>query len=105
MRSAILHAMVTQVPVLIVDDDQVSGTQLSAIAQAAGYSVRVVYNGREAWDALTLSRFRVVISDWYMPELDGVELCRRVRASQRGVRVLHTRHVTGRQTAIPHRHA
>src|SRR4029077_9256598 len=72
--------MRTQVPVLVVDDDPVSGGQLSAVAQAAGYSVRVVYNGREAWDALQLARYRVVISDWYMPELDGVELCRRVRA-------------------------
>ena len=75
-----MQAMVTQVPVLIVDDDPVSGSALSAIAKASGYSVSVAYNGREAWDALKLSRFRVVISDWYMPELDGVELCRKVRA-------------------------
>jgi phosphoserine phosphatase RsbU/P len=75
-----MKPMLTQVPVLIVDDDAVSGAQLSAVARAAGYSVSAVYNGREAWDALKLSRFRVVISDWYMPGLDGVELCRRVRA-------------------------
>ena len=72
--------MLSKVAVLVVDDDQVSSRQLSAVAQAAGYSVSAVQNGQEAWDALKLSRFRVVISDWYMPEIDGVELCRRVRA-------------------------
>jgi sigma-B regulation protein RsbU (phosphoserine phosphatase) len=68
------------VSVLVVEDDPVSSAQLSALARAAGYQVSVAENGRAAWDALRLSRFRVVISDWYMPELDGVELCRRVRA-------------------------
>jgi phosphoserine phosphatase RsbU/P len=72
--------MANQATVLVVDDDPVSGRQLSALAQAAGYRPTLVENGRQAWDALKLSRFRVVISDWYMPELDGVELCRRVRA-------------------------
>jgi len=72
--------MPSQVAVLVVDDDPVSSAQLSALAKAAGYSAHVVQNGREAWDALQLARYRVVISDWYMPELDGVELCRRVRA-------------------------
>ena len=72
--------MPPQVSVLVVDDDPVSSAQLSALAKAAGYFVNVVQNGREAWDALQAARFRVVISDWYMPELDGIELCRRVRA-------------------------
>ena len=72
--------MPSQVVVLVVDDDPVSSAQLSALAKAAGYSAHVVQNGREAWDALQLARYRVVISDWYMPELDGLELCRRVRA-------------------------
>jgi phosphoserine phosphatase RsbU/P len=72
--------MTSQVSVLVVDDDPVASGQLSALARAAGYAVTVAQNGREAWDALTLARYRVVISDWYMPEVDGVELCRRVRA-------------------------
>lgn len=72
--------MPSQVPVLVVDDDPVASGHLSALAEAAGYAVTVAQNGREAWDALQLSRYRVVISDWYMPELDGLELCRRVRA-------------------------
>lgn len=66
--------------VLVVDDDAVSRALLSALVRAAGYEVTTADNGREGWDALQIARIPVVISDWYMPELDGPELCRRIRA-------------------------
>src|SRR2546426_6036996 len=72
--------MARTIPVLVVDDDAVSSAQLCALAKAAGYSPAGATNGREAWEMLQLSRFQLVISDWYMPEMDGPELCRRVRA-------------------------
>jgi DNA-binding response OmpR family regulator len=68
------------IAVLVVDDDAVSRAQLSALVRAAGYEVSTADHGREAWDALRITRIPVVISDWYMPELDGPELCRRIRA-------------------------
>ena len=66
--------------VLVVDDDAVARAQLRALLRAAGYQVSLAEHGREAWDALQLARIPVVISDWYMPEMDGPELCRRIRA-------------------------
>src|SRR2546427_11026082 len=72
--------MAKAIPVLVVDDDAVSSAQLCALAKAAGYAPTAAADGREAWEMLQLSRFQVVISDWYMPEMDGLELCRRVRA-------------------------
>ena len=75
--------MVNAIPVLVVDDDAVSSSQLGALARAAGYEVKTAHNGREAWELLQLARIPIVISDWYMPEMDGVELCRRVRARTR----------------------
>ncbi|HEX4627521.1 MAG TPA: response regulator [Gemmatimonadales bacterium] len=72
--------MATAVSVLIVDDDAVACAQLRALVGAAGYAVSVATNGREAWEMLQLARIPVVISDWYMPEMDGPELCRRIRA-------------------------
>jgi sigma-B regulation protein RsbU (phosphoserine phosphatase) len=75
--------MANAISVLVVDDDEVSSAQLSAIARAAGYDVKGAANGREAWDLLQLARVPIVISDWYMPELDGPELCRRIRARTR----------------------
>src|SRR5207237_337565 len=45
--------------------------------------VKTAPNGREAWELLQLARIPIVISDWYMPEMDGNELCRRIRARTR----------------------
>ena len=75
--------MANAIPVLVVEDDAVSSAQLGALARAAGYDARSAPNGREAWDLLQLTRIQIVISDWYMPEMDGPELCRRIRARPR----------------------
>src|ERR1051326_1316830 len=75
--------MVNAIPVLVVDDDAVSSSQLGALARAAGYEGKTAHNGREAWELLRLAPTRIVIWDGYMREMDGVELCRRVRARTR----------------------
>jgi phosphoserine phosphatase RsbU/P len=49
----------------------------------AGYQVNVAVNGREAWELFQIARIPIVIADWYMPERDGPELCRRIRARPR----------------------
>src|SRR5438445_758828 len=59
------------------------GAQPAALAKAGGYEVQSAPNGREAWERLQLARVPIVISDWYMPEMDGPELCRRIRARTR----------------------
>lgn len=53
---------------------------LKALITATGHSVRAASNGREAWAAFQHDPAAIVISDWHMPELDGLELCRLVRA-------------------------
>jgi phosphoserine phosphatase RsbU/P len=65
---------------LIVDDDAVARATLEALLRAWGHEVTLAADGREAWGDLELGHYPVVISDWSMPEMDGVELCRRVRA-------------------------
>src|SRR5438477_10340347 len=75
--------MARTIPVLVVDDDAVSSAQLCALAKAAGYAPTAAANGREAWEMLQLSRFQLVVSDWYMPEMDGLELCGHVRARRK----------------------
>ena len=70
--------------VLIVDDDLSSITTLEAFLTAYGYEVATAEDGRQAFDMIQEGDYRVVISDWEMPEINGLELCRRVRERQLG---------------------
>ena len=65
--------------VLIAEDDQDSRELLSWILQKLGYQVVAASNGKEAWESFRKGRFRIVISDVLMPEMDGLELCRKIR--------------------------
>ena len=65
--------------VLIAEDDRDSRELLAWMLQKLGYQVVATSNGKEAWDAFRRGRFRLVISDVLMPEIDGLELCRRIR--------------------------
>src|SRR5438105_4859257 len=64
---------------LIAEDDRDSRELLAWMLQKLGYQVVATENGKEAWDAFRRGRFRLVISDVLMPEIDGLELCRRIR--------------------------
>ena len=65
--------------ILVAEDDRDSRELLSWILQKLGYQVVAAVNGKEAWEAFRRGRFRIVISDVLMPELDGLEFCRRIR--------------------------
>src|SRR5438046_10322663 len=65
---------------LLAEDDTVARMTLSAVVKGLGYEVNEAENGGEAWANLQLGHFPIVISDWQMPEVDGPELCRRLRA-------------------------
>jgi DNA-binding response OmpR family regulator len=68
--------------VLIAEDDLDSRELLGWILEKLGYQVVATSNGKEAWNAFRRGRFRLVISDVLMPEIDGLELCRRIRKHQ-----------------------
>ncbi len=65
--------------VLIAEDYEPGANLLSLFLKRAGYTVSVVYDGRAAWEALQEKRFDILITDWMMPKLDGVELIRKAR--------------------------
>jgi putative two-component system response regulator len=65
--------------VLIVDDDTIALEILRATLEAAGHQVETACNGREALSLLRAGTSRTVISDWEMPEMSGIELCKAVR--------------------------
>lgn len=67
--------------ILIAEDDPVSGQMLAYMLRQWGYDVVSTQNGAEAWQALQgADAPALAILDWQMPELDGVEVCRRVRS-------------------------
>lgn len=69
--------------VLVADDDSVSRKLLQSYLQKWGCEVSVARDGAEAWSCFEREEFSLVITDWVMPELDGVELVRRIRSVPR----------------------
>lgn len=68
--------------ILIADDDDATRFKLQAWLTKRGYEVVVARNGAEAWEQLQRDDApTLAILDWIMPQLDGVEVCRRVRQS------------------------
>jgi DNA-binding response OmpR family regulator len=69
--------------IMIVDDDAVSRRMLQGLLTKQGYGVLVASNGREAWEIYRQENISLVITDWIMPELDGLRLCQMIRAMGR----------------------
>jgi diguanylate cyclase (GGDEF)-like protein len=67
--------------ILLVEDDPFAATVLHRVLAQLNHHVTLASNGAEALDLLVENSFGVIISDWQMPEMDGLELCRRVRAA------------------------
>jgi two-component system, cell cycle response regulator len=66
--------------ILIAEDDTVSRRLLEATLQKWGYEVFAVNDGMQAWELLQSPQPpKLVVLDWMMPGLDGVEICRKVR--------------------------
>jgi two-component system cell cycle response regulator len=66
--------------ILIADDNATSRRIIQMVPRVLGHDCHVAGTGDEAWDMFVSLRPDVVISDWKMPGLTGVELCRRIRA-------------------------
>ena len=68
--------------VLVVDDDDLCLTFLREILGDLGYEVQVAADGKTALDLICRGDYRIVLSDWQMPGMTGIELCRSVRRRQ-----------------------
>ena len=65
--------------ILVAEDDPASGRIIEVTLRRCAHAVALVRNGREALDALGKGPVDAVITDWMMPELDGIELVRNIR--------------------------
>jgi len=65
--------------VLAIEDQPVAAMHLLAVLRSLGHETEQARNAEEAWTRLTQGDYRVVVSDWHMPGIDGLELCRMIR--------------------------
>lgn len=70
--------------ILIADDETISRTLLRRSVEHLGHECTAAADGLEAWQKLQERDFDVLISDWMMPGMNGLELCRKVRESRQG---------------------
>lgn len=66
--------------VLAVEDDAVARGVLRQALKRLDHDAIEAANGQAAWEMLQTEPVRVVVSDWVMPEMDGLQLCRKIRA-------------------------
>src|SRR5262245_20039880 len=74
--------------VLVVEDDDAIGTALSTVLATAGYDVVRCRSGEAALAAVEERRPDLVLLDLGLPDMDGVDLCRRLRRTVAGLAIV-----------------
>ena len=69
-------------PILVVEDDPLARKILVSSLVKAGHKVTSVANGRKALELFKEKYFPIVLTDWIMPEINGLELCKAIREDQ-----------------------
>ena len=69
--------------ILIAEDDKDSQKLLARILQKENYEVVIADDGQAAWETFQREDFRLVITDWIMPRMKGLELCEKIRAKEK----------------------
>jgi len=69
--------------ILIAEDERVSRRLLESRLKKWGYDVTAAEDGAEAWEIFQQEHFPMVISDWMMPKMDGLELLEKIRSIER----------------------
>jgi len=86
------------VKILAVEDDAVARAVLRQALRRLGHDVVEAHDGEVAWKLLETEPVRVVVSDWMMPNSDGLELCRKIRGRV-GTEYLYFILLTGRDAS------
>ena len=72
--------------ILVVDDQSAARQFFQEFLKKWGHTVYLAENGNQAWKTLLSTTIDMVITDWMMPEMNGLELCRKM--TKGSVRVL-----------------
>ncbi len=82
--------------ILIVDDELVSRKKMDLLVRTLGYETVVANDGMEGWEVWKNERPKMVITDWMMPRMDGLELCKKIREAE-GSEYIYIIMVTSRE--------
>ena len=66
--------------VLIAEDDPAARKALELSIAQLGYEVITAFDGQDAWEQFDGNPVRIIVTDWLMPRISGLDLCRKVRA-------------------------
>ncbi len=66
--------------ILVAEDERITRATLTRQLEAAGHTVVAAEDGEQAWEAFQQGGFDLVMTDWEMPRLSGLELIQRIRA-------------------------
>lgn len=66
--------------ILVVDDDVALADVLAFTLRRAGFNISLAHDGQSALDQFNREHPDLIVLDWMLPDIDGLEICRRVRA-------------------------
>jgi sigma-B regulation protein RsbU (phosphoserine phosphatase) len=70
--------------ILIAEDERITRSSLARQLTAWGHEVTAAEDGQQAWELLAAAEFDIIITDWEMPRLSGLDLVRRIQETPRG---------------------
>jgi len=73
---------------LLIEDEEDIADAVARGLRQQGYAVDVVYDGLHGWDQATTEDYDLLLLDLSLPNLDGLEICRRLRATQPALKIL-----------------
>ena len=81
---AVKQVSTKRLNVLLVEDDPISGELLKMALERRGHTVKKVVDGESGWESYKNQDFPLVILDWLLPGMDGLEVCRKIRGGAKG---------------------
>ncbi len=70
--------------VLLVEPEPAMSALLQSVLESRGHAVTAVADGESGWESYQSRHFSMVILEWLLPEMDGLEVCRKIRSSPKG---------------------
>lgn len=74
--------------ILVVEDEHKIGTSIKRGLEQEGYAVDLAFDGEEGYDLASSENYTVIVLDLMLPKMDGMEICRKLRAEGKHTPIL-----------------